>query len=144
MIIAQILETDKATINQQLDELVEIIVNSLEAHIGFRVLYECNAYRGKSEDYSILPNNALSRFTIMTFADDTHEESPIDKYIADNKKALENILPNALKANTAYFALLYVLRVFNEMCILCLDGKPILNGKFLTIEEARRECNTIN
>lgn len=124
------------------DASINMIIDNLEDHVCLRMLYEYNQYRDKHEDYSVTSKELLSRFTIMTFADDKHEEHHAAKYISEVRKALELTTPNSVVTNTTYLDLLFALRVFNEMCILCLDGKPILNGEFITIEEARRECNS--
>lgn len=136
--------SNKSHNKQNIDAFIGMILGCLEDHIYLRMLYEYNQYRDKHEDYSVTSEELLSRFTIMTFADGTHEELHADKYLAEVRRALESIVPTSEKANTVYFLLLFVLRTLNEMCVLCLDGKPFLNGEFITIEEARRECNSFD
>ena len=126
---------------RRIDASINMIIDNLEDHVCLRMLYEYNQYRGKHEDFNVTFGGVLSRFTIMTFTDDKHEEHPPAEYISEVRKALELTTPNSVKTNSTYLPLLFVLRVFNDMCILCLDGKPILNGEFITIEEARFECN---
>lgn len=146
MTIEQVSEEEpyKLSNKRRIDATINTIIRCLEDHICLRMLYEYNQYRDKREDNSVTSEELLSRFTIMTFADGTHEELRAAKYLAEVRRALESIVPNAVKAGTEYLVLLFVLRTFNDICILCLDGKPFKNGEFLTLEEARRECDTIN
>lgn len=124
--------------------LVEMIVNCLSVHIGTRLIYECNAYCEKNEGYDIEPEDALTRFTIMAFAGSVHEEMCIESFIEETRRAVNDIIQNTMKANKVYSLLRYTMEQFDGTCIMCLDGKPLKDGEFITIEEARHECNTIN
>lgn len=126
------------------NKLVDNIIDCLGTYIDFRVSQECNIFRAKHPDNDLTIGNVPSRFTIMLLTEDEYEERCPEDFIAEVRRSLGALIYSAVLENKTYDLLKFAIETFSEHCVICLDGKPVKDGEFITIEEARRECNTID
>lgn len=126
------------------NRLVDSIIDCLGTYIDFRVTQECNMFRKKHPDNDLTIDNITSRITIMLLTEDEYEERSPEDFNAEVRRVVGELIFSAVLENKTYHLLKFAIEMFDEHCVMCLDGKPVKDGEFITIEEARRECNTID